>query len=149
MKQAHTFVTQLKLTLVVFGDPFNPIDFTKDIGVEPSDSWLKGDLIDTYMELRKGKSMQKRKESAWEYSIGFISSLDFSELTLQFERIFEGKTGAIKKYVENNQLEVTVNAVIEIANGETPSLNLSKEFISFIHDLGAELDFDLYLLEDE
>lgn len=149
MKQIEKFITQLKLVFIVFGDIFDPNDFTKKIGISPSNTWVKGDSVTSHQKLKSNRVSLKRKESAWEFSIDFIETLDFGDLSKQFVNKFESKLDLIKKYVEKNNLETTLNVVVEIANGETPSLNLSKEFVSMMNHFGAEVDFDVYVLEDE
>ena len=149
MKKIEKFVTQIQLNFVVFGDVFNPKDFTEHIGISPSNTWVKGDEITTYAKFRKGNEFPRRKESAWEFTVGFIETLDLDDLTLQFEKTFGNKKSVIRNFIQKNDLDSTVGIVVEIAEGNVPSLNVSKNIISVLGEIGSELDFDIYVFEDE
>jgi hypothetical protein len=144
------FITQIKLIFIVFGISFEPHDFTKNIGIKPTNFWKKGDQIKTNTSLRKdNRFLPTRKESAWEYSLGFFETLDFQEVSKKFENIFLSKTEFIKKYIEENKLTAKVDIVVEIANSQTPSLYLDKQFVSLVYSLGAEIDIDTYIFQNE
>lgn len=149
MKQINKFVTQIKLIFVVFGDVFNPEKFTKQVGILPSNTWVKGDEITTNSKFRRDGQSPQRKESAWEYSIDFIETLDFNDVAIQFEKTFGDKKGDIRNFIQENNLESSVNVVVEIAEGNVPSLNVSKNMICVLGEIGSELDFDIYVLESE
>lgn len=149
MKKIDKWVTQIKLVFLVFGDAFNPEDFTKLVNIPPSEIWIKGDEIKTNIHLRKSKTLPKRKESAWEYTEGYMQTLDFGILSRHFEHVFSNKKHEIRKFIEANDLDATVNIIVEVVDGQTPSLTLSKDFISLLNDMDLELDFEVYILCNE
>lgn len=143
-------MTQIKLIFVVFGKFFFPEELTKLINIKPSNTWKLGDEIRTNISYRKKNAQfPQRKESGWEYSSDFVKTLDFNEVSSSFEFLFLDRAKILKDYIEKNNLEASLNVVVEIANNQVPSLNFSKKLISLIHTLGAELDIDTYILEEE
>lgn len=145
----NMYTTQIKLTFTVFGDVFDPLDFTDAIGITCSDMWLKGDVIKTVDSLERGHSTRRRRESAWIYSSDYYTTLNFYDLLVPFEKTFRGKAKLIKDFVSSNDLDTIVNVIVEIANGQAPSLALSKSFINFLNELGSEIDFDIYVLDED
>ncbi len=144
------FTTKIKLIFIVFGSSFEPEDLTKLIGVSPTKFWKKGDQIKSNISLRIDNiNLPVRNESGWEYSFGFLETLDLQDVLRGFENLFLSKAERIKEFTEKHNLDSTVNVVVEIANAQTPSLNLNKKNISLLYSLGAELDIDTYILEDE
>lgn len=145
-----SFVTQIKLLFIVFGGSFDPQTLTKAISVTPTNVWKKGDKIKSNIFLRRdNKPLPVRSESGWEHSFGFLETLDFQDVSKLFIDVFAPKAELLKSFIEENNLEVTVNVVAEIADGQTPSLHLNKELISFIYYIGAEIDIDTYLFEND
>ena len=144
------YTTQIKVIISVFGDVFNPQKFSKIIGVTPTDFWIKGEEISQRNGLvRKEDTSPKREESAWEYSTRFIPTLYLDEVSKIFLEKFDKHTLKIKNYIQEKDLEIKVDVVVELVKNQSPSLNLSKDLITFLNDIGAEIDFDIYVLEDE
>jgi hypothetical protein len=129
--------TKIKIIFSIFGDIFNPISFTKYIGIEPAEFWYKGDEIPARNNLF-------RKESSWHYTIGFVETLFFDEVSKIFLEIFEPKIEKIKEYTEVNKLDVKIFVVIEMGKQETPALFFDKQFLNAVNKLNAEIDIDLY-----
>jgi Domain of unknown function (DUF4279) len=144
-----SIITQIKLIFLVFGESFNQDDFTKQLGVDSSSKWNKGDDIKIGNDLRKSKSIHKRKDTAWEFTEGYKQTFDFEDLTKRFEELFSNKVDVLKSFTERYNLNLTINVVVEIANGEAPSLSLSKSFITLINEINSEIDFDLYVYDKE
>lgn len=142
-------VTQIKLMLVVFGEYFSPEEITQLLKIYPTNSWVKGDVIPLQKGLyRKDNKVLHRKETAWEFSTGFIKTLDFEEVSYRFEKEFENKLSALKSYVQENKLEVALNIVAEIVDEEKPSIHFNKRIINVCKELEAEIDIDVYLLSN-
>lgn len=143
------FLTQIKLILVIFGDFLTPDEITNLTKINPTNSWVKGDLIPHHKGLiRKDNKILTRKESAWEYSTGFVQTLDFENVSNQFETMFRDKNLLLKKYINENGLDVTLNIVVEIADEEKPSIHFNKKIIELCNDINAEIDIDMYLLNN-
>ena len=129
--------TQIKLIFSIFGKEFNPIDFTKYIGIEPSEFWFFGDSILNRTELF-------RKESSWNYSIGFVETLFFEELSKSYLNIFQNKMEDIKKFMDLNKLNAKIYIIIEMAEEETPAIYFDRFFLNTLDRLDAEIDMDFY-----
>ena len=121
------------------GDDFDPLEVTKKLGVNPTNSWRTGD---------KGTYNPSMKYSCWELSTGRgIETLDIDKLVLQIIEQLKDKIDLI------NQLksELNLNSVLEIVldidvNPEvsTPSLGHDLRTISFLHKTGTVTDVDIY-----
>ena len=129
--------SKIKLIFVIFGDLLNPQDFTHLIDIKPTAFWKIGDKIQSRNDLF-------RKESAWQYEIGFTESLFFQDISTLFISIFENKIKLIEKYIKLNSLEVKFYIVCEMGNYETPALFFDRLFLNIVNILNAEIDIDLY-----
>jgi hypothetical protein len=143
-------VTQIKIILSVFGDVFNPEKFSEYTTIAPTNFWIKGDEI----PLRKGLIRRKgakpvRKESAWEYSTGFREGLYFDEISKVILEKFAEHALQIRNYIQKERLNIKMDVVIEIVDNQIPSISVSTSLISFLNEIGSELDFDIYVLENE
>lgn len=128
--------TQMKIIFSVFGDEFNPMDFTKYVGFEPTEFWYKGDKI-------PNRNGILRKESSWDFTTGFVKTLFFDEIIKIFLDAFSTKIEKIKDYIEINKLDVKFFVIVEIEE-DTPALFFNKLFLDTVHRLNAEIDIDLY-----
>lgn len=143
------FSTQIKLILIIFGDIFLPDKITNLIKVHPTNFWIKGDPIPLQKGLfRTDNKVPIRQESAWEFSMGFIKTLDIETVLDQFEKVFENKISILKDYIQEHKLEISLNIIVEIVDEETPSIHFNKRIIKLCEDLGAEIDIDIYLLNN-
>lgn len=144
------FSTQIKMILVIFGDAFMPEDVTNLIKIHPTDFWIKGDpILSPNGLIRKEDKVRVRQESVWEFSIGFIKTLDFEIVSEQFEKVFEGKISILKNYILGHRLEASLNIVVEIVDEEKPSIHFNKRIIKLCEDLGAEIDIDMYIYDND
>jgi hypothetical protein len=56
------------------------------------------------------------------------------------------KLDKIKELIKSQALLCKFDIVIKIENGDTPAVHLQKEMLDLAHELGAEFDFDLYVV---
>lgn len=142
--------TQIKLILRVFGDIFDPESLSKAIKIAPTKSWNKGDEIHLQKGLytKNGKILLKR-ESVWQYSTGFVETLNSEDVSNQFEEIFKDKILELKKYIDSNKLDVVFDVVVEIVDDQVPGIHFNKSFLNITNQLGAEIDIDMYLLTNQ
>lgn len=144
------FSTQIKLILIIFGDMLSPDEITNLIEIHPTNFWIKGDPIPIQKGLlRKDNKVPSRQESAWEFSTGFTKTLDIEFLLDQFEKVFENKIFILKDYIKERKLEISLNIIVEIADTEIPGIHFNKRIIKLCENLGAEIDIDLYLLNND
>ncbi|MEM0942267.1 MAG: DUF4279 domain-containing protein [Bacteroidota bacterium] len=143
------FETQIKLILVIFGEYFPLDELTELIKVTPTQSWTKGDKILLHQGLiRKNSKNRVRQETVWEFSTGFIKTLDSEDVFLQFEKKFKNKLSVLSQYICKNKLKAVIDIVVEIADEEKPSVHFNKQIIKMCDKLGAEIDIDLYQLRN-
>lgn len=135
-------MTQIKLIFAIFGDLLNIETLNNTIKIAPSEFWNKGDLIPNR------KIEMFRNETCWNYSIGFIPTLSFEEISINFMDIIRPELDLLSKYICENNLESRLDIVIEIVNEEKPSLSINKNLMDMMLKLNGEIELDLYVLED-
>jgi hypothetical protein len=98
--------TQVKVYFSLYGDDF-PIDnVTESLGIEPTNSYKKGDVI-----LRKlnpnvvSTKVQFRNETAWELGKDYQESYDVKEQLDQVIRPLKNKAAIINQLKNNYKLE--------------------------------------------
>ncbi|GHV43886.1 hypothetical protein FACS1894180_4320 [Bacteroidia bacterium] len=142
-------VTQIELYLVIYGDDFSPNILSEITGILPTYIHFKGEKIPLMKGLyRKENKTLYRKETLWKYSTGFIETLDFEDVSEQFVNVLREKITVINNFISQNNLYVSVNAVIEIADDNVPSIHINKQLITLSKKLKTEIDIDMYLLKN-
>ena len=138
--------TQIELMLVIFGEYFSLDELSVLLGINPTDSWYKGDVIPLHKGLfRKDNKPHLRRETTWQFSTGFIETLYLDDVFILFERQFEDKISILKNYIKAKKLDVAIEIVIEIVDNEVPSLYFDKRIIRICDELEAEIDIDMYV----
>ena len=134
-------MTQIKIILAVLGDSLNPQKITEIMGLSPTSHWKKGDQVPNR------KTGLLRKETCWEYSFGFIPTVFLEEASKGLIKALEPNLDLLVEYVAANKLEAKLDIVVEVHNGEKPSLFFGKKLLDAVARLNGEIDIDLYLLE--
>lgn len=135
--------TNIKIIFSIFGNTFDPNDFTKSIDILPTNYWLEGDIIPN------NKKNKKREESAWEYSINF-DTVFFVEVSDKFIVTFKEKVDYIISYInEVKNLTIKFFVVLEIVEEQNIVLYFNKSFLNMVNQLNAEIDIDTYILKNE
>ena len=132
--------TKIKLEFTVFGDLLDPLNFSKKIKLNPSNYWYKEDLI------KKNNPNLRRKETAWEYVIDWIETLDIEDCTNAFIKTFSAKVILIQEYIRAHHLEAKIDFVIKVYNDNSPAIYFNRPFLNLINILEAEIDIDLYYI---
>ncbi|MTH55343.1 DUF4279 domain-containing protein [Bacillus mangrovi] len=130
--------TQVMVNFSLYGDVF-PLDYVTDkLGLQPTHSYNKGDLIPNY------STALYKKETSWDLETGYEESLNTE---IQLQRILKSllnKSSSIIELKNMYSLDCKFSIVIIVEEGETPAFYLSKEFIKFASLIEAEIDIDLY-----
>jgi hypothetical protein len=141
--------TQIKLELKLYSDFFEPNEFTKLIGIQPTDFWYKGDEIPIHTGkeiIWEGTKKPTRKSTCWEYATDYIETYDISDLSEPLLNMFEPYTDIIAKFVKENNLDVWLGVVAEWnINESTPAVGANKRLIQFLSKIGGQIDIDLYV----
>jgi hypothetical protein len=129
----------------VFGDEF-PIDYvTESLGIEPTKSYKKGDVIvRTHNPNVISTKTHFRKETAWELGTGDQESYDVKEQMDKIVEPLQNKADIINQLKTKYKLECDFSIVIIMENGNTPGLHLDNKQIEFANSIKAEFNIDLY-----
>ncbi|WP_396021031.1 DUF4279 domain-containing protein [Cytobacillus firmus] len=122
----------------LFGDEFPIGDITDKLGIIPTETYNKGDLIPN------SSSICYRKETSWDLSTGYQTSLDVNDQLLQIVNKLQNKTSIINEIKEVYFLECKFLIVVKIEEGNSPALYLDKNIVKFASKIEAEFDIDLY-----
>ncbi|AOH56659.1 hypothetical protein ABE28_020010 [Peribacillus muralis] len=135
--------TQVMVYFSLFGDDFPIDEVTKSLGITPTLTYKKGDIIPRHNSLN---SLQPhyRKETAWDLSSGYQESYDVTE---QMDQVFvplKNQAAVINQLKENYHLQCKFFIVIKMENGHSPGLYLDNEQVDFASKVKAGFDIDLY-----
>ncbi len=131
--------TQIKVEFNLIGENFSPENFTKQLGINPTLTYVKGEKVHNRKNLY-------RKECCWEYSTENEESLDVSLQFNKIVKIVQPKINVIKLLVKENDLKAKLCIIINIGD-ITPAIYLEQEHIEFLHKMNATLDIDCYVNE--
>lgn len=135
------YKTEIKCYLTIFGEEFDSKKFSESIKLDQSTFWIKGD---------KSKNTKFiRKQSGWKYSTPYIETLYIEEVFGLILTKFSSKKEIIKKAINEHNAKVKLYIVLEIFDGNTPAVYFDREFLSFINEIEAEIDFDIYASQND
>jgi hypothetical protein len=134
-------MTRVKIIFTIFGDALNPEIIGSALKLTPSAFWFKGDLVPNR------KNGLVRKETCWEYSIGFIETLFLEDVSNELISVLSPNLDFLIKYINDNNLETKVDIVVEIVNAEIPCLFIDKNLMGTILKINGEIDVDIYCLD--
>jgi hypothetical protein len=121
----------------IYGESFEPEHITRELGIMPSETYWKGDIIN------HGKNT--RKETAWIISTGYEISNDINDQIEKILALLDDKIEILIKLKTKFSLNILFMIVIMIENKETPAMYFKKHFIQFVSKIGAEIGFDTYV----
>ena len=130
---------EYKIFLKIHDFECSPIDLTREIGLEATKSWQKGDPVPN--------SKIKRKQNTWQY--GFETE-SISDLELKKKSLLE----IILRHQDDlspitraypSELSV-VMYLYEIIN---PGIFFEKEYLSVLSSLEIGINIDIYFLGDQ
>ncbi|GHA62324.1 DUF4279 domain-containing protein [Pontibacter akesuensis] len=121
------------------GDDFDPNEVTIALGIEPTDSWKKGD---------KGRYIPNQKFASWMWSTGKgKESIFLEKLVEEVIDKFGDKVEVINKLKYDYQLTSVLEIVMYIdVNTEesTPALGHNLKTIEFLYQTQTVTDVDIY-----
>lgn len=135
-------MTQIKIIFSIFGNLIDVDVISNILKLTPTSFWQKGDIIPDL------KKRLVRKESCWEYSIGFIQTYHFEDVSEKFMELIKPHIQLIENYIKENNLQTKIDVVVEIVNEETPSLSIGMELMELIVRLNGSIEIDLYVFEE-
>ncbi len=129
--------TTVMIEFSIYGDNFEPDYITNHLGIRPSETYLKGELI------RNGRIA--RKETAWTLSTGYEVSTDINVQLKKLMLLIENKLDKLETLKDKIHINMLFMVVVKIENKEAPAMYLEKPFIDFLGKLEAEVGFDIYI----
>ena len=121
------------------GDDFDPSGVTKELGIEPTDSWKKGD---------KGQYLPNQKYACWKWSTEKGKEAIFiDKLVDEVVEKLKAKVEIINRLKEKYQLTSVLVIVLYIdTNPEesTPALGHDFKTIEFLYQTQTVTDVDVY-----
>jgi len=126
-----------------------PLEVVTDaLGIEPTEAYKKGDLIERPAIAIHPVSTKNRyrKYSDWTFSTGYQESYDINNQLNIILKSLEGKSDQLTFLKRKYGLEYLFMVVIQIENNESPAMYLKKEIIDFASLIQAEIHFDLYIV---
>lgn len=128
--------SEINIEFCIKGENVNPVDITKIIGIVPSRFYSKGDQI-------KNKPMF-RDHSLWGIETGFQLSFDINNQLKMIIDTLDSKKAVIKKIANQYNALVSFIITVNFIDEDKPAIYLTKEVISFAHEIGADIQFDYY-----
>ncbi len=130
------YLSQSYVYLTIYGNNFSPDEFTQLVEINPTDFGLKGE---------KRKTGATLKESFWKYQLNDTDALESLESSLtELANLFRVKVRTIRDYIQSNGLCIKCNIVIMSKNNENNGVALNLAFISFLTELNATVEIDIY-----
>lgn len=127
--------TNVNVEFNIIGDYFNPDVVTQILNLEPTDSYIKGDM---------GRYATK-KETCWSIETGYYESFDISEqINLMLKTISEKKE-TLKRLKTQLDVEYLFMIVINIEDNKGPAMIFESLIIEFANYIGAEIHVDYYI----
>lgn len=128
-------IDRTKVCLRIFGDKLNPEEITKHLGIEPTTSYTKGEII------RGNKSNRQTKTGRWSLNSKLDDHIDLEEKIRDI----------IKPILANESYWETVTTECEVdlfcglfLEAENRGFDLSSEIIGELGRLSINISFDIY-----
>ncbi|WP_413376615.1 DUF4279 domain-containing protein [Alkalihalobacillus sp. 1P02AB] len=120
------------------GDSFPVEEVTRRLGIIPTESYRKGDVIRYY------PIYHTRIETAWKYGTDYQETVDIENQFAQIISPLQMKKEELTAIINDYSIEAGITIVLNILEGQTPALFFTKEVIQFAAELQLEIDVDLY-----
>lgn len=104
--------------------------------MQPTETWLKGDLI--------GKSKASRKSSGWEISSGWMNTYILATAIDSVIRLPAAVQSEIASMSVSGEVKVEMSCVINYEAEDRPEINLSTQLLASLSRIHAVLDIDIY-----
>ena len=129
--------TNIMAELLIYGDDFEIGYITNELNITPTNFHKKGDKI--------RKTDRKHELTCWSWSTGYNESLSVNDQMSKVIDTFINKKDNLINLKSQFNLEYKIDVVINIENGEAPSIYLTYDTIQFLDAIKSEFDCDLYI----
>lgn len=121
------------------GIDLNPEDVTSKVGIQPTKTWLKDELISPKARIRY-------QQNGWRLRSQLESSNDLGE---HFRAVLEQLKQGWQPLIELCSIYETEFCGVIYTSGDRPAIHFDREILTAVLQLNAEIDVDLYVLESE
>ena len=133
--EPYKFVQKVYVSYEIRGFDFHPNDITKEIGLNPTEMWQKGDKLTSI----------HAKDNFWSVGSGL-------EVTESIEKQLEALAKKLTPYADRAApLAKKYNSMIRVAatySDYYPGIVMSPELLADLSQLGAQLDLDINVYTD-
>ena len=129
--------TNIKVEFTVISEDFDIDLLTIKLGIEPTQSYYKGDIIP--------RINRTREESIWRIETEYNESLDINDEVLKLMEKLYGKEEILKDLKNKHNLEYVICVVINVKNNQEPAIYLTEEVINLFSLIGIYFEIDLYI----
>jgi Domain of unknown function (DUF4279) len=138
--------TETYAYFLLTGTDLNPEEITRKVGITPTQIFLKGDRIHP-------KGSRTRDRSGWQVKSSLEQETDIeAHVRSVLEKLKTGWQPLIEIIENAPKYEAVINCVMYYTPEEAGSgsgFHLDRSILDQIHQLKAEIDFDLYVLPAE
>ena len=128
--------TNVMVEFEIYGDKFDPNTITEMLGITPTETRIKGE---------PGRFKHAiNKYTTWQFDTGYKESYDINDQLKEIYDIFKGKIHILNNIRKEYAIEFGICIVINIENDEKPAMGLEHWVIDFLHEIHAEVGFDIY-----
>ena len=130
----------LSASLWLHGESFDPTAITDRVGVEPTVSHRVGD---------PASLGRIRKRDAWGVRVGPREALELEPLVRELMEQLTPCTTRIRETCVEFGLNPCISCPIQPMSSLTPSIHLMPDILAWIVSLGAQLDIDVMIWDDD
>lgn len=122
------------------GMEFDPDEVTTKVSINPTETWRKGDLINT-------RGTRRHKENGWSVYSKIEKSADLEEhINSVLEQL---QAGWIPLLELCKCYAAEIACVIYYRRGSVPAIHFDPDIVAQAAKLNAEIDVDFYVLPEE
>lgn len=129
--------TRVMVRFGIYGDSFQPSSVSEFLGLEPTQTYIKGEPTLT------GRTV--RPDTSWNISTGYQESDNINHQLEQIMQLLRGKTDKLVELRHSLGVEMLFMFVVKIENNEVAAMYFGKEFLHFVSAIDAEVGFDVYI----
>lgn len=127
---------ELKARFLIISDTTNPSSFSAVLGVEPTQTWLKGEPVHP-------KAINRYAHNGWE--LVEVDRGEKASLEALVNKLFQSiDLNRVKQLTLNDpSVEIELSIIVHLSES-APSMFLSSDQVKCLADIGAEIDVDIY-----
>lgn len=131
-------MSKVKVTFAIYGDEFNINNVSEILNLSPSKTRIKG------VTPPGGKIPSPT--TGWSLSTEYEDSHDVMDQINNLSFTLKRKTSELKKIKKIYDVKYVFMLSIKIEDGKAPGFHLDGELLSFVSEIDAAIDLDMYIL---